>query len=341
VFDQKSPKKILLTGGAGYVGSHTAAVLIQAGFEVVILDNFLNSKPISVARLEVLTGKSIPLFVGDIRDTSLLEKLMIDEHIVAVMHFAGLKAVGESVLNPLAYFDTNIAGTISLINAMKASSVRTLVFSSSATVYGNPCYLPIDETHRTEPINPYGRSKLYTEEILSDLAASDHDWRIACLRYFNPVGAHESGLIGEDPTSLPNNLMPYISRVANGKVEALKVFGDNYDTKDGTGVRDYIHVMDLAEGHALALNFLWKNQGIHKINLGTGRGFSVLEVIREFEAVSGRQIPYAVVSRRNGDVAACYAMVNKAADLLGWQAKRTLTEICRSCWKFLDRVNHE
>lgn len=325
---------ILLTGGAGYVGSHSAVVLTQAGHHVVILDNFSNSHHRVLDRITKITGEVIPSVEGDIRNTSLLIKVFQDYKIEAVMHFAGLKAVGESVHNPLNYFDNNICGTISLLQAMKASNIKNIVFSSSATVYGTPQYLPIDEVHPTKPTNPYGRSKLHIEEILADIMISDSTWHIACLRYFNPVGAHESGLVGEDSSGIPNNLMPYIARVALGKLPYLNVYGNDYDTPDGTGVRDYIHVMDLAEGHLAALNFIKQQSGLHTINLGTGKGSSVFEIVNTFEQVSGKSIAMKVTNRRPGDVSACFARVDRASLNLGWKARRTIKDMCVSTWNF-------
>jgi len=325
---------ILLTGGTGYIGSHTATVLAQQGHRVVLLDNLSNSDEAVVGQLARILGVA-PAFVrGDVRDDALLECVLREHAIQAVIHFAGLKAVGESVEKPLDYFSNNVQGTLSLLQAMRAGGVRTLVFSSSATVYGEPHYLPLDERHPTRAVNPYGRSKLHIEEILSDLVASDPSWRVACLRYFNPVGAHDSGLIGESPRGVPNNLMPYVAQVAAGLRAELNVFGDDYSTPDGTGVRDYIHVVDLAEGHAAALGFLAGHAGWHAFNLGTGRGHSVLEVVRAFEQASGRDVPYRIQPRRPGDVAACYADPAKARQDLGWTATRTLEDMCRSAWKY-------
>jgi UDP-glucose 4-epimerase len=325
---------VLLTGGMGYIGSHTAVVLSEAGHEVVLYDNLCNSKASVLDRLETITGKCFSFIEGDVRDTALLEQTIKAHGIDAVIHFAGLKAVGESVEKPIEYYDNNIGGTISLLKAMRAAEVKTLVFSSSATVYGDPQYLPLDEEHPTSATNPYGRSKLHIEEMLADVAKSDASWRIACLRYFNPVGAHDSGLIGEDPNDIPNNLMPYIAQVASGKLPKLNVFGNDYDTPDGTGVRDYIHVMDLAEGHSAALGFLESHTGWHAINLGTGTGYSVLEMVKAFESASQQPLPYAIGPRRAGDIAACYAKADKAKQKLGWQATRTLEDMCESTWKF-------
>lgn len=323
---------ILLTGGAGYIGSHAAIVLTEAGHQVVILDNFCNSQRSVLGALANILGRVVACIEGDIRDTTLVKKVLKDYQIDVVMHFAGQKAVDESVQNPIDYFDCNVGGAISLLQAMRANNIKTLVFSSSATVYGLPKYLPIDENHPTQAINPYGRSKLYIEEMLADVVLSDSTWHIACLRYFNPVGAHESGLIGEDPNGMPSNLMPFIAQVALGKLQHLNVYGDDYDTPDGTGVRDYIHVMDLVEGHLAALSFLNRKFGLHVFNLGTGKGSSVLEMVKVFEEVSGKSIPLKVTNRRLGDVATCYAKVDKSNADLSWKATRTLQEMCASTW---------
>jgi UDP-glucose 4-epimerase len=325
---------IFITGGAGYIGCHTAVVLCQLGHDVVLLDNLSNSGEGVLDKLFQITGKHLPLIKGDTRNTALVTEVLRSHHIDAVLHFAGLKAVGESVAQPLGYYANNVQGTLSLLEAMQSSDIKTLVFSSSATVYGQPQYLPLDESHPTSVTNPYGRSKLHIEEILSDVALSDPEWRIACLRYFNPVGAHDSGLIGENPKGVPNNLMPYIAQVAAGQRTELSVFGDDYPTADGTGVRDYIHVMDLAEGHVAALDLLSKATGWHAINLGTGKGYSVLEMVNAFEKASGRKVPYRVASRRAGDVAECYAKPQKANEVLRWAAKRSLDDMCASTWNF-------
>lgn len=326
--------KVLLTGGTGYIGSHTAVVLTQLGHQVALYDNLSNSSEFVLEKLAQITGQNIPFVKGDVRDTTLLKNALVSHNIDAVIHFAGLKAVGESVEKPVDYYANNVQGTISLLQAMQAQEVKSLVFSSSATVYGQPQYLPLDEEHPISATNPYGRTKLHIEEMLNDVAISDPQWRIACLRYFNPVGAHESGLIGENPNGVPNNLMPYIAQVAAEWRTELRVFGGDYETLDGTGVRDYIHVMDLAEGHATALNFLTQTSGWHAINLGTGRGYSVLEMVGAFESVSCRKVPYKVVDRRAGDVAACYADPKKSGELLHWTANRTLEEMCASTWRF-------
>ena len=318
---------VLLTGGTGYIASHAAVVLMQMGHQVVLYDNLSNSNDGVLKKLTQVSKSTVPFVKGDVRDTPLITSTLSKHNIDAVVHFAGLKAVGESVEKPVDYYSNNVQGAISLLQAMQTQNVKTLVFSSSATVYGQPQYLPLDENHPTHAINPYGRSKLHIEEMLSDVAACDATWRIACLRYFNPVGAHESGLIGENPNGVPNNLMPYIAQVAAGQRQALNVFGDDYPTPDGTGVRDYIHVMDLAEGHAAALKYLTQTVGWHAINLGTGKGYSVLEIVQTFEKASGLEVPYKVVARRTGDVPQCYANPQKAADLLGWTAKRSLKEM--------------
>lgn len=325
---------ILLTGGTGYIASHTAVVLMQMGHEVVLYDNLSNSQESVLARLQSIAAKPVRFVKGDVRDTALLSHTLQSHGIDAVMHFAGLKAVGQSVEDPVNYYAHNVQGTISLLQAMQAQQLKTLVFSSSATVYGQPQYLPLDEQHPTSAINPYGRSKLHIEHMLQDVAASDPAWRIACLRYFNPVGAHDSGLIGESPHGTPNNLMPYITQVAAGQRSALNVFGNDYETHDGTGVRDYIHVMDLAEGHVATLAFLGEKPGWHAINLGTGQGYSVLDLVKAFENASGRKVPYKVVARRAGDTAQCFANPEKAKTWLGWQAKRDLHDMCESAWTY-------
>lgn len=325
---------ILLTGGTGYIGSHAAVVMAQAGHDVVLFDNFCNSQPDVANRVADISGKHIPLVQGDVRDTELLQSTLQKHGVTAVLHFAGLKAVGESVQKPVEYYANNVQGTISLLKAMQEAGVRQLVFSSSATVYGEAQYLPYDENHPRTATNPYGRTKLQVEEILEDLATSDASWQIALLRYFNPVGAHESGLIGELPNGIPNNLMPFVAQVATGQRTHLNVFGDDYDTTDGTGERDYIHVMDLVEGHRCALEWLQHNHGCTAFNLGTGRGNTVLEMVRAFEAASGRSVPYQIVDRRPGDVAKSYANVEKARSQLNWSAQRTLDHMCASTWNW-------
>ncbi|MGR4892989.1 UDP-glucose 4-epimerase GalE [Sphingopyxis sp. LARHCG72] len=327
--------KILLTGGAGYIGSHVAAALVAEKHEVVCFDNLSNSDASVMDRLEAITGTAVPLVEGDIRDGDALRRVMREHAIEAVIHFAGLKAVGESVAEPIKYYDNNVRGTLSLLEAIRDCDVKTLVFSSSATVYGQPQYLPLDENHPTSATNPYGRTKLMIEEMLADVAAADPEWRIAILRYFNPVGAHDSGLIGENPNGIPNNLMPFISRVAAGRLAELSVFGDDYDTPDGTGVRDYIHVVDLAGGHVAALDAIAKaDQPLSTWNLGTGTGYSVLDMVEAFERVNGVPIPYRIAPRRDGDVASCFASPERAARELGWSAARDLDAMCSSSWNF-------
>ncbi len=330
---------ILLTGGTGYIGSHTATVLAEAGHRVVLYDNLSNSSADVVDRLEEITGQRMSFVEGDVRDVALLTETLKTHDIDSVIHFAGLKAVGESVEKPIEYYGNNVQGTINLLEAMRDAGVKTVVFSSSATVYGDPQYLPLDEEHPTSATNPYGRSKLQIEEILADVSVSDPQWRIVCLRYFNPVGAHDSGLIGEDPNDIPNNLMPFVAQVAVGKLPRLNVFGDDYPTPDGTGVRDYIHVMDLAEGHLAALEFLQETAGWHAINLGTGQGYSVLDMVKAFEQSCGREVPYVITDRRPGDIATCYALPEKARKSLGWEARRDLKDMCDSTWKFQQRVS--
>lgn len=326
--------RILLTGGAGFIGSHTAVAMAQSGHEVVIFDNFANSDPSVLDRLEKILGFR-PIFEeGDIRDYDRMLDVLKRYQIEAVVHFAGLKAVGESVEKPLEYFDNNITGTITLLRAMKAANVKRIIFSSSATVYGMPQYLPLDENHPLSVTNPYGRTKLHVEEILKDLCASDPEWSAVCLRYFNPIGAHESGLIGENPRGIPNNLLPYVARVAAGKMKAVRVFGNDYDTPDGTGVRDYIHVVDLAEGHVCAASYSQTHTGWIAINLGTGTGYSVLDIIHAYEKACGHAIAYEIVERRPGDVASNYANPQRALELLGWKVRYTLDDMCKHSWNF-------
>ena len=348
--------KILVTGGAGYIGSHTCIALHQAGYDVVVYDNLSNSSREAVNRVSSLIDQPIDFVEGDIRDMDLLKQVFSDNQFFGVIHFAGLKAVGESVAKPLMYYDNNVSGTIALLEVMAHYDVKNLVFSSSATVYGDPETLPIDERSKRSCTNPYGQSKLTVEHILEDLAVSDTSWNLIPLRYFNPVGAHPSGQIGEDPNDIPNNLMPYISQVAVGKLPKLSIFGNDYPTIDGTGVRDFIHVTDLAQGHVAALNYLLsylkqqtsieehssdenssnkKNSvGFLPINLGTGKGTSVLELVTAFTKVSGQDISYQFVDRRAGDIASCYASADKAKSLLGWQAKLSITDMCQDSWRW-------
>ena len=325
---------ILITGGAGYIGSHTCVELLDAGYDLVVIDNFSNSKPAVLDRVAQISGRAPTFMEVDIRDRGALRDVFRAHDIDAVIHFAGLKAVGESVAQPLRYYDNNISGSIALFEVMAESGVKTLVFSSSATVYGDPHSVPIREDFPLSATNPYGRSKLMLEEILRDLFRSDESWRIALLRYFNPVGAHASGMIGEDPNGIPNNLMPYITQVAIGRLPQLSVFGDDYPTPDGTGVRDYIHVVDLARGHLAALKALVGQPGVMTVNLGTGQGYSVLDMIRAFEQASGRPVPYRIAARRPGDVAQCYADASLADYLLGWRAERGLEAMCRDSWRW-------
>lgn len=328
-------QSILVTGGAGYIGSHTTLALLEAGHDVIVLDNLANSSLESLRRIEKICGKAATFIEGDIRDRELLDSIFARYPIEAVLHFAGLKAVGESVQLPLHYYENNVSGSVVLFQAMAAANVFNLVFSSSATVYGEPKEMPISEDCPTGiPTNPYGRSKLMVEEILRDLALSESRWSIALLRYFNPVGAHHSGLIGEDPNGIPNNLLPYISQVAVGKLKQLSVYGNDYPTIDGTGVRDYIHVVDLANGHLKALNAIIQSQGVHIWNLGTGQGYSVLQMIKAFEEAAQAQVPYAVVSRRTGDIAECWADPKKAAQELGWKAEHSLDDMMRDTWRW-------
>jgi len=325
---------ILVTGGAGYIGSHTVVQLLDAGQDVLVLDNLCNSKAAVMERITRIAGKS-PVFIeGDVRDATILQKLFSGHAIDSVIHFAGLKAVGESVSKPLSYYDNNLACTFTLLKEMERAGVKTLVFSSSATVYGDPQFLPLTETHPLGATNPYGQTKQMIEQILQDCAAADPLLRIALLRYFNPVGAHISGLIGEDPAGKPNNLMPYVAQVAVGKLPKLQIFGDDYKTPDGTGVRDYIHVDDLASGHLAALRYLQNNAGIVTVNLGTGKGSSVKEMITAFERASQRTVPFEVVRRRPGDIASCYANSDLAFDIFGWKAERGIDRMCQDSWRW-------
>jgi len=325
---------ILITGGAGYIGSHTCVQLIEAGFDVVVFDNLCNSSEEALSRVEAIVGQKIPFVEGDIRSHADLEKAFTSFNIDAVIHFAGLKAVGESVEKPLEYYDNNINGTLVLCEVMQKHNCKQIVFSSSATVYGDPHTVPITEDFSLSATNPYGRTKLFVEEILRDLYTSDNEWSIALLRYFNPVGAHESGTIGEDPNGIPNNLMPFVAQTAVGKRTELGVFGDDYNTPDGTGVRDYIHVVDLADGHLKALTYLEQHKGVLTVNLGTGNGNSVLEMVKAFEKASGKKVPYKILPRRAGDIASCYADPSYAKEVLGWQATRTIEEMCQDAWRW-------
>ena len=323
---------ILVTGGAGYIGTHTIVELLNNNQDVVVLDNLSNSSEEALRRVERITGKSVTFYQGDVLDSMCLDGIFETHAIDSVIHFAGLKAVGESVAKPLKYYQNNVTGTLVLCEAMAKANVKNLVFSSSATVYGDPASLPITEDFPTGATNPYGQSKLMVEHVLTDLAASDASWNIAVLRYFNPVGAHESGLIGEDPNDIPNNLMPFITQVAVGKRQQLSVFGSDYDTHDGTGVRDYIHVVDLAQGHLKALNKLSENPGLVTYNLGTGQGYSVLDMVKAFEKASDKTIAYQLSERRAGDIAACYANPDKAFNELGWKATHTIDDMTASSW---------
>lgn len=326
---------ILVTGGAGYIGSHTCVELLNSGFDIVVMDNYVNSSPEALRSVEKLTGKSFPIYECDMLDAEGFEKIFAENKIDAVIHFAGLKAVGESVAKPLLYYHNNLTGTLNLLQLMTKYNVKKLVFSSSATVYGMNNEPPFVETMPLSTTNPYGSTKLMIEDMCRDLCVADKEWSIALLRYFNPIGAHESGLIGEDPQGIPNNLMPYVARVAAGKLECLSVYGDDYPTPDGTGVRDYIHVCDLAVGHVKAVEKLSEIQGAEAYNLGTGRGYSVLEVVHALEKACGKPINYKIAPRRPGDIAACYADASKAKKELGWEATRDMDEMCRDSWNFV------
>lgn len=326
--------KVLVTGGAGYIGSHTCVELLNNGHDVIIVDNLSNSKPEVINRIKELTGKDFKFYKADILNKKEIDKIFKENNIEAVIHFAGLKAVGESVKIPLRYYYNNVTGTLVLCEVMQKHNVKKMVFSSSATVYGKPKTVPITENFPLSATNPYGRTKLMIEQILRDVYVSDNDWSIALLRYFNPIGAHESGRIGEDPNGIPNNLMPYITQVAIGKKERLNVFGDDYDTHDGTGVRDYIHVVDLAKGHLKALEKVMSTKGVEAYNLGTGVGYSVLDVVKNFEKATGKKIPYVITSRRPGDIDKCYADPTKACKELGWKAEKTLEDMCKDAWNW-------
>ena len=325
--------KVLVTGGAGFIGSHTVVELLNEGFEVVVIDNLSNASEESLVRVEQITGKKVTFVLGDVRDRAILTKIFTEHNIDWVIHFAGLKAVGESVEKPLEYYDNNLVSTLVLLETMRSFGVKRFVFSSSATVYGEPERLPLDEECRLSTTNPYGATKLMQENILRDLWASDREWNIALLRYFNPVGAHESGLIGEDPKGIPNNLMPYVAQVASGKLKKIGVFGNDYPTPDGTGVRDYIHVVDLAKGHVAAIKRLTES-GVHVYNLGTGKGYSVLDMIHAFSKACGRELPYEIKPRRAGDVPACYATSAKAEREIGWKAQFGLEKMCIDQWNW-------
>ena len=330
---------VLVTGGAGFIGSHTAVELLNAGKEIVILDNFSNSKPQSLEAIKKITGKDFKFYEMDYLDREKLEKVFEENKIDSVLNFAGFKAVGESVEKPIEYYTNNISGALVLLDTMRKYGVKKFVFSSSATVYGDPERIPITEDCKTGgTTNPYGTSKLFIEQILKDIYNSDNTWDIAILRYFNPVGAHESGLIGEEPQGIPNNLMPYVARVAAGKLKELSVFGNDYDTPDGTGVRDYIHVVDLAKGHIKALEKLEKEgKGLFIYNLGTGKGYSVLDMVNTFEKSTGKKVAYKIAPRRAGDIATCYSDPTKAKEELGWEAKKTLDEMCKDSWNFINK----
>ena len=328
---------ILVTGGTGYIGSHTVVELQQSGYDVVIVDNLINSKVDALEKIAAITGKTPKFYEADVCDRDALVKIFTENKIDAVIHFAGLKAVGESVRKPLEYYSNNIVGTLVLLDVMREFGCKQFVFSSSATVYGANNIAPYTEEMPTSATNPYGQTKFMQEIMLRDIAAANPDMGVALLRYFNPIGAHESGLLGEDPNGIPNNLMPYICKVAVGKLPRLNVFGDDYDTPDGTGVRDYIHVVDLAKGHLAALRYLEKIPGVLTVNLGTGKGSSVLDIVKAFEAASGVKIPYVITDRRPGDIATCYASTDKAKELLGWVAEKSLEEMCRDSWNFISK----
>jgi UDP-glucose 4-epimerase len=325
---------ILLTGGTGYIGSHTATAALAAGHEVILYDNLSNSHAEVIEKMQAITKQNIPFIHGDVLDAELLYQTLLEYKVDAVIHLAGLKSVKDSSEYPIQYYHNNVSGTISLLQAMRRADVKKLVFSSSATVYGEPQYLPYDENHPTKPINVYGRTKLQIEDILRDVVASDSSWRVLALRYFNPVGAHASGLIGENPQGIPNNLMPYVAKVAAQELPILNIFGDDYATKDGTGERDYIHVMDLAEGHTAAVNYLENHEGFRCINLGTGTSYSVLDLVKSFEQVLGNKIPYQISPRRQGDLPKYYADASLAHHLLNWQAHRSLHDMCHTTWLF-------
>lgn len=325
---------VLVTGGAGYIGSHTCVELLKAGYDIVVADNFINSKPQALEAIKTISGKEFPFYEVDLTDRKATEQIFQNEKIDVVIHFAGLKAVGESVSQPVRYYENNIGSTLALCQVMNEYGVKKMVFSSSATVYGDPASVPIREDFPLHTTNPYGSTKLMIEQILQDVVVSDPEWGVVLLRYFNPIGAHKSGLIGEDPNGIPNNLLPYVAKVATGELECLSVFGDDYDTPDGTGVRDYIHVVDLALGHVKAVERISGKQGVDVYNLGTGNGYSVLEVVRAFEKASGKTVHYKITNRRPGDIAQCYADPSKAALELGWRAQYGIDEMCADSWNF-------
>ncbi len=329
--------KILITGGAGFIGSHACVEFLEAGFSIVVMDNLSNSKEESIRRIEQITGKHVDFYKADMRDETAVRKIFEEQQIDAVVHFAGLKAVGESVAKPLEYYENNIGGTFVLLQVMREFGCKTIVFSSSATVYGMNNPVPYVEDMPTSATNPYGYTKVMIEQILHDLCISDPEFHVVALRYFNPIGAHKSGLIGEDPNGIPNNLLPYIGQVAVGKLQQLSVFGDDYDTPDGTGVRDYIHVVDLAKGHVLAVNYAKDNAGFMPINLGTGQGVSVLEMVHAYEKACGKPINFRIADRRPGDIASSYANASRAKELLNWQAEETLETMCEDSWRFMQR----
>ncbi len=329
--------KIFVTGGTGYIGSHTCVELLNAGYEIVVIDNFSNSKPEVIEKIKEITEKDFKFYEGDVCDKELLKKIFTENNIDAVIHFAGYKAVGESVSKPLKYYRNNIDSTLTLLETMNEFNCKKLVFSSSATVYGKPKSLPIKEDFDLSTTNPYGSTKLMIEDILRDLYISDNEWSIAILRYFNPIGAHKSGLIGENPNDIPNNLMPYIVKVANKELECLNVFGNDYDTHDGTGVRDYIHVVDLSLGHIKAIEYILNSKGIDEYNLGTGNGYSVLDLVKTFMKVNDVEVKYKITDRRPGDIDACYADASKAQEILGWKAKLGIEDMCRDAYNFIKK----
>lgn len=329
---------VLVTGGAGYIGSHTVVELLDAGYEVVVVDNFSNSSPEALQAIKDITHKDFKFYEVDLLDKEKLDKVFEEnKDITSVIHFAGLKAVGESVAKPIEYYHNNITGTLMLVDVMRKYNVKKIVFSSSATVYGDPATVPIKENFPKSATNPYGQTKLMIEQILEDIYVSDNEWSVVLLRYFNPIGAHESGLIGEKPNGIPNNLMPYINQVAVGKLDHLNVFGNDYNTPDGTGVRDYIHVVDLSKGHLKAIERADKMKGVEAYNLGTGKGYSVLDIVNNFEKATGVKVKYEITTRRPGDIAECYADPSKAADVLGWKAEKNLEDMCKDSWRFTEK----